>query len=119
LFVENNNGGAQHPDFEEAFVNLLKAYSSIKSEEKPETIRKVMRSTSIRDTEKLSELLDLLWTEGLQKEPSFANNSKSRDRMGIVIRDSSCPVDCPHKLELERIDEFYKEFLNAGLPGQF
>jgi hypothetical protein len=109
-------------DFEEAFVALMKAYNAMPAEEKPETIRKLIRNSSTRDTERLSELLDLFWTEGLQREPAFGTKSNNRDRLSVASssRDDGCSCsNCPHKQELERIDEFYKEFLSTGVavPG--
>jgi len=107
-------------DFEESFSNLMRAYSAMTAEERPETIRKVIRNSSTRDTERLSELLDLFWTEGLQREPAFGGKPNSRDRIAAIGREEGCSCsDCPHKQELERIDEFYKEFLQTGVavPG--
>lgn len=89
-------------------------------EEKPETIRKLIRNSSTRDTERLSELLDLFWTEGLQKEPSYGSRPKERPAVIGGSKDAGCNCpDCPHRQELERIDEFYKEFLSTGvnMPG--
>jgi len=106
-------------DFEDTFVNLIKAYNGMKAEEKPETIRKLIRNSSTRDTERLSELLDLFWTEGLQKE--LGGRTSARDRSMAAhahMKEDGCNcVDCPHKLELERIDEFYKEFLSSGVTS--
>ena len=97
-------------DFEEAFIQLIRSFTTMKPEERPEMIRKIIRTSSTRDTERLSELLDLLWTEGLQKDYG------RRDR---IVHNSNqeegCTcLDCPHKSELERIDLFYKEFLSTG-----
>lgn len=104
------------PAFEEAFCNLIRAYNKMESEEKPETIRKLIRNSSSRDTERLSELLDLFWTEGLQKEPAFGDrpNNERPGMIGSKEDGCNCP-ECPHKQELERIDEFYKEFLSGGV----
>jgi hypothetical protein len=105
-------------DFEEAFANLMSSYSAMPAEERPETIRKVIRNSSTRDTERLSELLDLFWTEGLQREPSFGGKQNTRDRLAVMGREEGCScTDCPHKQELERIDEFYKEFLSTGVAA--
>jgi len=107
------------PDFEEAFATLIKTYTGMKSEEKPETIRKLIRNSSTRDTERLSELLDLFWTEGLLKERSFGSRPTPSSTSSGSTQEGCCCNECPHKLELERIDEFYKEFLSSGvsLPG--
>jgi hypothetical protein len=115
-------------DFEETFIGLIRAYQTMKDEEKPETIRRVIRNSSTRDTERVSELLDLFWTEGLLKERSFSGRqpgticTQSGGGLGGNSNSNSegcnC-IDCPHKQELERVDEFYKEFLNSGVnfPG--
>ncbi len=106
-------------EFEDAFVSLVKHYTGMKPEEKSETIRKIIRNSSARDTERLSELLDLFWTEGLQKELGSRSNVRDRALQAGLVKDNetcSC-ADCPHKLELERIDEFYKEFLSSGVSA--
>jgi len=128
LTKEDKKEEEEIPDFEEAFAELIKGYNQMSAEERPETIRKLIRNSSTRDTERLSELLDLFWTEGLQKEPSFGSRPAPRDRSAISNTPNnpiSCSkegegcncVECPHKLELERIDEFYKEFLSSGISN--
>jgi len=125
------DGKKEIPDFEDSFGNLVKSYNSLTGEEKAETIRKMIRTSSTRDTERLSELLDLFWTEGLQKEPSFGSKPSARDRAAKDNANSNSVTSpsnsqtsegctcssCPHKLELERIDEFYKEFLQTGVSN--
>jgi len=108
------------PDFEDSFLNLIRSYQGMKQEEKPETIRRVIRNSSTRDTERLSELLDLFWTEGLLKERSFTRQPGASAQAVSHTNGEGCQCpDCPHKVELERIDEFYKEFLSTGVsfPG--
>jgi hypothetical protein len=100
-------------EFDDAFSNLIKAYNTMKPEEKPEIIRKIIRNSSTRDTERLSELMDLFWTEGLQKELG-GRHTRERPIVNTSVDSCNC-TDCPHKIELERIDEFYKEFLSSGV----
>jgi len=102
-------------DFEDAFATLIKSYNAMQPEEKPETIRRLIRNSSTMETERLSEMLDLFWAEGLQKEPAFAGKKSARERMALLPQDGCSCTDCPHKQELERIDEFYKEFLSSGV----
>eukprot|EP01114_Cavostelium_apophysatum_P018610 TRINITY_DN579_c0_g1_i1.p1 TRINITY_DN579_c0_g1~~TRINITY_DN579_c0_g1_i1.p1 ORF type:complete len:406 (+),score=108.67 TRINITY_DN579_c0_g1_i1:132-1220(+) len=106
-------------DFESAFTAVLKAYNAMSQEEKPETVRRITRNSTSRETERLSEMLDLFWTEGLLKERSFGQNVNSANIFQGHTQDGCCCSECPHKSELERIDEFYKEFLQTGiaLPG--
>jgi len=88
-------------------LNLIRSYQGMKQEEKPETIRRVIRNSSTRDTERLSELLDLFWTEGLLKERSFTRQPGTSVQTHDHTNNGEacqCP-DCPHKVELERIDE--------------
>eukprot|EP01114_Cavostelium_apophysatum_P024819 TRINITY_DN986_c0_g1_i2.p1 TRINITY_DN986_c0_g1~~TRINITY_DN986_c0_g1_i2.p1 ORF type:complete len:408 (-),score=95.83 TRINITY_DN986_c0_g1_i2:139-1296(-) len=110
-------------EFESSFAELIRAYNSMSPEEKPETIRKLIRNSSTRDTERLSELLDLFWTDGLVKERSGFGTARMpsntvNHQHNTNGEGCSCQ-ECPHKSELERIDQFYKEFLSSGftLPG--
>jgi len=113
---QKQNSEKKVKTFEDAFVNLIKAFSGMIADEKPETIRRVVRNTSSRDTEKLSEFLEFAYTER-QNEPLLAASTrKNRDSVFSIIKEEGCSCyDCPHKQELERIDEFYKEFLSTGL----
>jgi len=130
--TSSKDGKKEVPDFEDAFGYLVKSYNALTGEEKAETIRKMIRTSSTRDTERLSELLDLFWTEGLQKEPSFGSKPSARERAAKDNANSNTVTSpsngqssnegcicnsCPHKLELERIDEFYKEFLQTGVSN--
>lgn len=100
--------GAQAVEFEVAFSQFLAAYHSLPSEERAEKVRRLVRGGSSRDTEKLSELIDLFTTEGLNQPPPGADLSAG----------SSCQcAACPHRAELLKIDDFYKEFLSSPLLG--
>jgi hypothetical protein len=104
------------PGFDDAFANMIRAYNAMTPEEKPEVIRKLIRGLSPREIERLSELLDLFWTEGLQKELGAAPRMSHDAPFSTLTKANegcSC-AECPHKLELEKIDEFYKEFLSTG-----
>lgn len=65
--------------------------------------------------------MDLFWTEGLQYKNSFHERELDnnfyppnfQNRNNNFNEECSCN-ECPHKLELERIDEFYREFLSIG-----
>jgi len=92
---------------EQVFSNMISAYNSLKHEERAEGIRRLVRTSAPQDRERLSELLDLFWEEGLQKDVS-------RSSTGVGC---ACGT-CPHKAELERIDLFYREFLSSGM-GSF
>eukprot|EP01118_Nematostelium_gracile_P003078 TRINITY_DN13510_c0_g1_i1.p1 TRINITY_DN13510_c0_g1~~TRINITY_DN13510_c0_g1_i1.p1 ORF type:complete len:351 (+),score=87.95 TRINITY_DN13510_c0_g1_i1:99-1055(+) len=99
----------QPPTFEDALRALLVSYSA--SSNKAETIRKVMRTTSPKDIERLSHVMELFFSEGIKIESQSTKKSKT-----IPLEGCSC-TDCPHKHELERIDEFYKEFLSSGIEN--
>jgi len=96
-------------DFEGAFSAFLNEFNSLPSEEKPAKIRKLLRTTPSRDVDQLTELLDMFWAEGLQKQ--IRRESQQTGVQGLKNCDVS---ECPHKKELERIDEFYKEFLSTS-----
>lgn len=106
------------PNFEEAFLNLVRSYNIMTPEEKAEVIRKLIRNLPPREVERLSELLDLFWTEGLQKELGGRFSLDLNIPTFKPCVDGCSCSECPHKLELEKIDEFYKEFLSTGYSTQ-
>lgn len=112
----------QVSDFDEALLTLVKSYNAIQSQEKKESVSRMLRESSEKDTERLSELIEIFWTEGLHKESPFSKRPKLHPSTNVPsTNEEGCGcVECPHKLELERIDEFYREFLTSGvatMPG--
>jgi len=97
-------------EFDNAFATFITAYNSLSQEEKPEKIRKIIRTSSTRDTERLSEMIDLFTSEGLQQDIG----SEVRAPFSSSHRSCTCQ-SCPHKQELVRIDDFYKDFLSSPL----
>lgn len=105
----NNNNAPQPVEFEVAFSQFLASYHSLPSEERAEKVRRLVRGSSSRDTEKLSELIDLFTTEGLNQPPPGSD---------LTAGGASCQcAACPHRAELAKIDDFYKEFLSSPLLG--
>jgi len=100
-------------DFETAFLKFVEAYNKLGQDEKPEKIRRVMRSTNSATTEKITEMLDLFAAEGMEN-PQKKQRIQHYDSEGN--KTCNCE-DCPHKKELEKIDLFYNEFLCA--PANF
>jgi hypothetical protein len=104
--AKQKKGYEDGSEFEIAFRRFFEVYNSLPLDEKPVKIRKLIRNSSTRDTERISEFLDLFLSEGLQR------TLKSDSFPGL----SGCKcVCCPYQKELERIDEFYKDFLSAPL----
>jgi hypothetical protein len=101
-------------EFEAAFSTLMKSYNQMTAEEKPEAIRSIIRVSSARDTERVRELFDLFWAEGLQKD---LGDSYTHRPASFGKSDGCTCSECPHKQELERIDDFYKEFLSSGVSA--
>eukprot|EP01102_Stenamoeba_stenopodia_P010304 TRINITY_DN3091_c0_g1_i2.p1 TRINITY_DN3091_c0_g1~~TRINITY_DN3091_c0_g1_i2.p1 ORF type:complete len:319 (-),score=68.58 TRINITY_DN3091_c0_g1_i2:256-1212(-) len=92
--------------FETAFSSLLSYYRTLAPEERPVKIRKLIRITPSKEINDLSEMLDIFCAEGLQKELRQTTTSQTVE----------CSVaECPHKKELERIDDFYRDFLSSAL----
>jgi len=102
-------------EFEQCFKKLLESCSALPNDEKITRIRKVVRNLSPSDHESLHQLLDMVGSEGLQRE-----------REGVVVSvdfsDQDLGTDHPHRCEcknchykdeLLRIDDFYKDFLGA------
>eukprot|EP01103_Thecamoeba_quadrilineata_P014624 TRINITY_DN439_c0_g1_i2.p1 TRINITY_DN439_c0_g1~~TRINITY_DN439_c0_g1_i2.p1 ORF type:complete len:414 (-),score=81.56 TRINITY_DN439_c0_g1_i2:37-1278(-) len=98
------DGNSEDTEFDRAFRNFFKVYNNLTAEDKPMKIRKLVRNSSQRDTEKISEFLDMFLTEGLQRIPPI----------DIVLqKNSPCECSsCPFQKELQNIEEFYDDFLS-------
>jgi hypothetical protein len=123
LSTSSTNSNHEVPDFEVSFINLLKAYQQLPPEQRSAAIRGALRESSTKDVEKISEILDLFWSEGFQNQTSrtttllsdsgtFSTGDSSTGNLGSHDPETCTCADCPHKQELERIDEFYKDFLS-------
>jgi len=113
----NNNNAVQplqpaNVSFEDAFNNLIKTFQGLEGAEKTETVKQLLAESSIP---KISEMLDLFWSEGLQKEPPAEYTAGSDYDLYGRLNGCSC-VNCPHKSELERINAYYTEFLASSVP---
>jgi len=89
---------------------MLRSYSQMNAEEKAERTRKILRTLTSRDFEQLQELFDIMATVGL-KTQSTSNLGQSFTSLNSqeFSHSDACGDDCPHKLELSRIDQFYSE----------
>jgi len=100
-------------DFEKCFNDLIQSYNAISQEERPQIIRSIIRNSTARDSENLSELLDLFYTtqqSDLNRNPNLPLSTNTHS-----TRDGGCTCQqCPYQTELQRIDEFYKEFLESN-----
>jgi len=106
---EENIHASSSVDFEAVFANFITTFQNLPPEEKPSKVRRLMRAASTQDAERLAELIDLFTAEGLQQ-------GIGSDLSGSAAAMSGCQcATCPHKAELLKIDEFYKEFLST--PG--
>lgn len=89
-------------DFEAAVSNLLQKYNALPESERPKKLQKLLQHTNAA-RENLSEMNDLFLAEGMQEaigsDVEHPHNGTSQ---------CLCPA-CPHKLELERIELFYKD----------
>eukprot|EP00005_Dracoamoeba_jomungandri_P001914 CAMPEP_0174262128 /NCGR_PEP_ID=MMETSP0439-20130205/12786_1 /TAXON_ID=0 /ORGANISM="Stereomyxa ramosa, Strain Chinc5" /LENGTH=368 /DNA_ID=CAMNT_0015346777 /DNA_START=106 /DNA_END=1212 /DNA_ORIENTATION=+ len=111
LWVTDNNQNQDMNEMEQekdefviAVQQFLTAYSELPIEEKPRKIRRVLRSFSSAQTEQFSILLQNF------TNPISGDSSSKKNSLGEHDEGCDC-LNCPHKLELSRIDEFYKEFL--------
>eukprot|EP01089_Gocevia_fonbrunei_P004217 TRINITY_DN1422_c0_g1_i4.p1 TRINITY_DN1422_c0_g1~~TRINITY_DN1422_c0_g1_i4.p1 ORF type:complete len:341 (-),score=65.72 TRINITY_DN1422_c0_g1_i4:354-1376(-) len=61
-------------DFEQHLKGLIQAFNFIPLEQRHQIIRNVMTNCSSENHERLSEVIDCLWVEGLQKQVVPGNN---------------------------------------------
>lgn len=94
---------------------MMGAYDTMTPEQRAEKIRNVIMQQRI-SRESVSEIHDLFWAEGLQRalgddaggdsimlEPIGRNAPSTSDAAACTCE------DCPHKKELARIENFYRE----------
>eukprot|EP01119_Soliformovum_irregulare_P006099 TRINITY_DN17867_c0_g1_i1.p1 TRINITY_DN17867_c0_g1~~TRINITY_DN17867_c0_g1_i1.p1 ORF type:complete len:221 (-),score=56.33 TRINITY_DN17867_c0_g1_i1:25-687(-) len=98
--------GEKNPtNFTEAFQQLIRSYTALPTQKKSDVVRQSLQQ-SLPDVDTLCDLVDTFW-QSQSRPPVFAKPDPMHGE------GCSC-IECPHKLELERIDEFYKEFLSTG-----
>jgi len=93
--------------FEISFKQFMQAYNKLSHEERPGKVRRVMNQTPTRDGEAFIEMLERCQTEA-REAPREKRAMKSFDQANACLCE-----DCPHRRELERIDDFYNEFLST------
>jgi len=80
------------------------------TEEKAERTRKVLRTLTARDVEQVEELFDIMATTGLKTQSTSGPSFTNMQPMEYDHNHEACTGDdCPHKVELSRIDQFYSE----------
>jgi len=103
----SSDAGDEHQpvEFQEALSNLLQKYNSLSEEERPKKVQKLLHSANI-SRENLSEMNDLFLAEGMQE--AIGREVGDTERGHGACQQCLCP-SCPHKMELERIELFYKD----------
>jgi len=104
ISLGNNTSGARKLGFEEAVEKVLREYGAIVESERPKKIRKVLQSVEGQQ-ETLSELNDMFVSEGLNQNIGTEVSVDSVPRHNSRCSCSSCP----YKVELDRIELFYKD----------
>jgi len=119
----------QPDDFEHAFSTFMASFNALPNEDRPTKIRKLIRTTSAREVDQLTEMIDMFFAEGLQKQlpappqqgldnafdtRNNHDHSTHVNSFGNCFGNIACQDECPHKRELARIDEFYKDFLSTA-----
>jgi len=101
-------------DFESAVQTLLTCIDKLPPEMRAAKMRKVIKELGIT-RESVSEIHDLFWAEGLQR--ALGDNSEQDEKVPSVKREVACNcTGCPHKKELERVEDFYREVFSMQNP---
>ena len=110
--LSRENSYKEEMDFETAFWNLLNAYKRLPPEERPSKVQRVMRS--VCENENLSDLIDLFSFQSCGRGINTEENILSNPCLTAFpsCTDKGCDGDdCPHKKQLERLDDLYNDFL--------
>ena len=101
----------QSTELETAFQHFLSVFKSVDPNDRPKKIRKLVRECTTKDSDTLLEFMDLTRYE-LQKDsgvPSFTNSNFLLNQTPLP---SAPTTEAYSKADLEKIDEFYREFLS-------
>jgi hypothetical protein len=94
--------------FDLAFQQFMEVYNKLSNEERASKIRSVSKKLPSKDAESFTELLDSYLFESKSTKKTNKSNGSST---------STCDCeDCPHKKELERIDEFWGTVMTTPFP---
>eukprot|EP01116_Phalansterium_solitarium_P018465 TRINITY_DN4890_c0_g1_i1.p1 TRINITY_DN4890_c0_g1~~TRINITY_DN4890_c0_g1_i1.p1 ORF type:complete len:387 (+),score=104.88 TRINITY_DN4890_c0_g1_i1:104-1162(+) len=103
-------------EFEAAFLSTFRAFQQLRSDDKADAVRRVMRTAPPSDVDSVAELVDLVASEGLVAGSPSSSLSIASLPSPVDGGSSGCVcADCPHKRELERVDQFYQRFLENGV----
>lgn len=105
-------------DFEVAFRDLMDAFDALAPDQRVERMRVFVEHAGTSN-EVLSELHDLFSAEGLERQLGSQVALEVEERETAMSYNEQgklkCEcLDCPHKQELERIEDFYKEVFSLG-----
>lgn len=88
----------------DSFTQFLEAYNEIEPALRPVKVRKLVRGATARTVETLSKVVDQLQYELRQETPLSSEPAAS-----FVFPSDAAAV--PEKVDVEKIDDFYKQFL--------
>lgn len=92
-------------DLAQAFRTFMHAFQAVPQEQRAQELRKAVNTQSPAAT---MELMDMLQTEGLQREPQAIPTQPHN-------HDCQCG-ECPYKAELSRVEEFYRDVFSLTNP---
>jgi hypothetical protein len=93
-------------DFDTAFLQLLKSFAGTDPNHRAEKVRRIARTLSAADNESFSELVDMLTTEGLGRDPG--REARPMHNANAMFDNKHCNcTQCPHRHELEKIDNIF------------
>eukprot|EP01103_Thecamoeba_quadrilineata_P018723 TRINITY_DN72_c1_g1_i1.p1 TRINITY_DN72_c1_g1~~TRINITY_DN72_c1_g1_i1.p1 ORF type:complete len:358 (-),score=96.40 TRINITY_DN72_c1_g1_i1:110-1183(-) len=113
---ETTYGSSGQEPLEKEFSLLLGAFAEISPESKGTLVRRLILDIPRQQFNHLNELIDLMWAEGPQKDRRTEGSSLQGSALPLPMtvtagNSEGCYLsDCPHKKELEHIDQFYQDF---------
>lgn len=107
--IEVTSSSPTQMAFEKAFSDFMKIYNSLNQEDLVLKLRAISKKLSNQESEDFSQLINSCVSSAKESPVSTSKNSADN---------SSCAcVDCPHRKELENIDQFYNDLLSAPYPS--
>jgi len=101
----------QSSDLESAFQHFISVFKNVDPNDRPKKIRKLVRDCSLKDSDTLLEFMDLTRYE-LQKDTGLPTFPAPNFILNQTPVPSATATEVYSKADLEKIDEFYREFLS-------
>jgi hypothetical protein len=100
----------EQDDFENAFRKLLESYNKLPMQERPQKLRRLAATVAPSDNELFLEFTSTA-------SPALNSGHDLKHLESPMETVSSCGSSCPHKLELDKLNDLYTQIFSSPETG--